>query len=219
MATTTQNKTIEFEKLIPDFKRFAASKRGPREILKYVHYDGSYITIMDGHRMLRVNAECVTGLPYDEPFLYNVYTSESIKGSKADTKSYPETNRLIPDYPNTSVELDDGTIKSLRGGVGELAKSVKKTENSLIRLNVTQNNINIGDQEGEFNKDIAASVTGDAIEIYFNRMYVKDVLMTVSKLDKLSQGNPTMGITGRLRPANIHKENVYDIVLLPVRLY
>ena len=218
MATTTQNKTIEFEKLIPDFKRFAASKRGDREILKYVHYDGSHISVTDSHRLIRINADYVTGLPYDEPFLYNIYTGESVKGSKLDIKSYPETNRLIPDYSNTSVELDDGTIKSLRGGVAELVKLVKKTENNLIRLNVTRNNLNIGDQDGEFNKDIACSVTGDAIEIYFNRMYVKDALMAVSKLDKLSQGNPTMDIISRLRPANIHKENVYDIVLLPVRL-
>jgi len=218
MATTLQNKTIEFEKLIPDFKRFAASKRGDREILKYVHYDGSHIAVTDSHRLLRVNAECVTGLPYDEPFLYNVYTGESVKGSKADTKSYPETNRLIPNHYNTSVELGDGTIKSMRGA-DELVKVVKKTENSLIRLHVTRNNLNIGYRDGKFSSDIACSVTGDAIKIYFNRMYVKDALMAVRKLDKLSYGNPTMSIISELRPANIHKENVYDIVILPVRFY
>jgi len=218
MQNQSMVQTIEFEKLIPDFKRFAASKGGDREILKYVHYDGSHVIVTDGHRLLRVNADHVTGLPYDEPFLYNVYTGESIKGSKLDTKSYPETNRLIPNHYNTSVELDDGTVKSLRSGAAELVKVVKKTENNLIRLNVTRNNLNIGDWDSNFSKDIACSVTGNDIEVYFNRMYVKDALMAVSKLDKLSQGNPTMSIISELRPANIGKEDVYNIVLLPVRL-
>ena len=219
MQNQSMVQTIEFEKLIPDFKRFAASKRGPREILKYVHYDGSHISVTDGYRMLRVNAERVAGLPYDEPFLYNVYTGESVKGSKLDTKSYPGTNRLIPDHYNTSIELDDRTIKSLRGSVAELVKSVKKTENTFIRFNITPNNISIGDRDNKFNKDIACRVIGDSIEVHFNRTYVKDALMAVSKLDKLSYSNPTMDLISNVRPINICKENVYDIVVLPVRLY
>ena len=50
-------------------------------------------------------------------------------------------------------------------------------------------------------------------------MYVKDALMAVRKLNKLSYGNPTMNLISRVRPINIYKENVYDIVVLPVRLY
>jgi len=221
MITLTQTKTIEFEKLIPDFKRFAASKNEARIVLKYAHYDGKYITVTDSYRLIRVNADYVTGLPYDEPFLYNVYTGESIKGSKVDTKNYPETNRLIPDNKNTSVELHDKTLKEFKNSLDELLKldSVKKNDNKVINFEIDNRFMTVKDVKGIQVNELECFITGENVKFSINCKYMKDALITVNKLNKLSYDNPSMDIVSHLRPINICKENVFDIVVLPLRFF
>ena len=221
MTTITQNKTIEFEKLIPDFKRFAASKNEARIVLKYAHYDGKYITVTDSRRLIRINADYVTGLPYDEPFLYNVYTGESIKGSKDDTKNYPKTNSLIPDHKNTSVELHDKTLKEFKRSLDELLKldSVKKIDNKVINFEINNFFMTVKDVKDIQVNELKCLTIGKDIKLSLNCKYMKDALMTVNKLNKLSYDNPSMDIVNSMRPINICKENVFDIVMLPLRSF
>ena len=221
MTTLIQTKTIEFDKLIPDFKRFAASKGTDREVLKYAYYDGSYITVTDGYILIRINTNYVTSLPYDEPFLYNVYTGESIKGSKDDTKNYPKTNSLIPDHKNTSVELHDKTLKEFKRSLDELLKldSVKKIDNKVINFEINNFFMTVKDVKDIQVNELKCLTTGKDIKLSLNCKYMKDALMTVNKLNKLSYDNPSMDIVNSMRPINICKENVFDIVMLPLRSF
>ena len=221
MTTTTQNKTIEFEKLIPDFKRFAASKNEARIVLKYAHYDGKYITVTDSYRLIRVNADYVTGLPYDEPFLYNVYTGESIKGSKVDTKNYPKTNILIPDNNKTSVTLNNKTLKEFKNSLDELLKlnSVKKIDHKVIKFEIDNKLMTVKDVKDIQVNELECFITGENVKFSINCKYMKDALMTVNKLNKLSYDDPSMDIVSNMRPINICKENVFDIVMLPLRSF
>lgn len=221
MTTLIKTKTIEFEKLIPDFKRFVASKKiaesyKNRKVLKYLYFDGQYLKATDSHKAIRVNTEYITDLPSNNPFLYDLKNMQIVE----EDLNFPEIKRFIPDLYSTSVELHDKTLKEFKNTVDKLLKldSVKETQNKVINFQIDNKNMTVKDNEETNTHKLECFTTGKDIKFSINCKYMKDALMTINKLNKLSYDDPSMNIVSNMRPINICKENVFDIVVLPVRI-
>jgi hypothetical protein len=231
MTVVTKTKTISFYKLIPDFKRFVARKGSPRQILTYMYYDKEYLTATDSHVMFRVNAEYIDDIPTDNNFFYDPREKEIVDPSS----NYPQTNRLVPSDGNTICEIDD--LKDLYNKINEANKTVKSNHNRTIKLDITDEGTNLyeidyklsrdedgafyikeEDKKENFLDNINIPKEGEDISIKFSALYMKKALQTAKKLDKLSDDPIQISINGSMRPIHIKKGDIFDVIVMPVRL-
>src|SRR5690625_987883 len=107
MTVKTINKTIEFEKLASDFKRFTNRRNelSHHKVLDYLYYDGKYLIATDSHKLIKINADYVSNIPFiEDDTLYDLKNKKII--DKVFDKRYPNVNRLIPTISNTDVKLN-----------------------------------------------------------------------------------------------------------------
>lgn len=212
MSTVTVNKTIDFEKLIPDLKRFAL-KTNTRPVLQYAYYDGEYITVTDSHRLLRLNAAYVENLPSQDPFLYDLKNKEVVTSEL----NYPDTNRLIPHYSNTDMVINNSQLNEIRKSLNELLRHVKEKDNRVISIDITGHTLTLSDR-GEISYKHDINKTGNDIKLHVNCKYMIDALMSANKLSKLSHDDLMINFVSSVRPLTIKQGNIFDIIVLPVRI-
>jgi hypothetical protein len=222
---TVANKTISFDQVMKVFKKYVATNDF-RKILQNVHFDGQYLIATNSHVLLRVNKNYISDIPdnMQEGSLFDPKKMEFVSNS---LHSYPETNRLIPNYHNSLVTLNTSNTKELHKHIKEAKTLVKRKRNQLAKIEITNENTNIYahdiDKEGnevEYNECIESVFTNDEkISFHVNSKYMDDILMTVKKLSKLNQNETEFKFISRLRPIHISHQEVFDIVVLPVRVY
>lgn len=211
-------KTIEFDKIIKNVKKFT-SKSDVRPVLQHVYFDGKYIIATDTYRLIRINCDYISDLPANHPFLYDVR-----KNCIAEKEmTYPEVHRLI-DMGDIETETN---ITSGLNDFLQIAKEAKKTVNkrlnNMIRLTADYDQMTITSITGEdtknsYTKDLSISSNGE-YKIYLNGKYLIDALQTFKKLNKLTNDPVIMGYKGNLRPLHFKKGDVFDALILPIRVY
>jgi hypothetical protein len=220
----TNTKQIEYVELMKTFKTFV-SKKAERPVLKLVHFDGKNFVATNSHILLVVKSEYVKNIPANiiEGSLINPLTVELHQSNEA--LKYPNVSRLIPSEYDTNTTIGlDGQINDLIKGLKVLTKSNRAmnglTPSSQIAiLDVKQDlSISIKDDETKEKLNIE-NVQGEKVLLHLNAKYLIDALTTCKKLSKLNDNKCTLNITGRLRPMNFKQENVFDLIVLPVRIY
>lgn len=221
-ATLTKTKTIEFERVMKDFKKFV-SRSEAQPVLQNVDYDGKYLTATDGHVMIRLNAECVENIPSNEPFQYDPRNMEIVPNPD----NFPQVDRLISREGEwkSIVTLNNSNLKDFQDHIKEAKKVVKGVRNKVVKLNFTQSDTTItgkpnSDDEKEYNETINSTyVEGEDIIIKANAKLLNDTLTTIKKLNKLTNTDITLSMNGHLRPIHFHKEDVFDILVCPIRSF
>jgi DNA polymerase III sliding clamp (beta) subunit (PCNA family) len=214
----TAIKTIEFNKIIKDVKKFV-SKSDVRPILQYVYFDGKYIIATDSHRLIRINSDYISDLPVTHPFLYDV--KKNCITEKEMT--YPEVHRLISMGDiETETDITNGLNDFLQAAK-EAKKTVNKQVNNMVRLTVDYEQMTITsitgeDTENNYIKDLSIPSNGE-YQLYLNGKYLIDALQTFKKLNKLSSDSVIMGYKGNLRPLHFKKGDIFDALILPIRVY
>lgn len=228
--TMTLTKQIEFTEVMKQFKKYV-SKKDTR--LKYVYFDHSgYFVGTDSHKLLRVHSDYISNIPEGVKIrlLINPETLEV-----NNQLQFPATNKLIPDYTNIDIELNRDNIKELQDGLKQLRPIYKKFENKLVKMEIGSDKTILS---SEYERMIIFSDKTNKVEtireqvtinnfysdredftIYFNGDYLNNALITVKKLDKLTDDKTIIGFIGELRPIIIRKKGVFDILILPVRVF
>jgi DNA polymerase III sliding clamp (beta) subunit (PCNA family) len=217
MTTATQTKTIAFEKLITDLKKFTAGSNLPRPVLEYVYFDGSYLYATDSHVAIRVNSEYVE-MPSNDPFLYDSSKREFVN---LNNYKYPSLDRIIPTDHNTEIKLNSSELKQLKRSTNEIHKAVKNKKNRVSKVQVSSNLIQLSAYEDEkAEEDISLTTTsGRDITFHMNAKFLKDALVTAEKLNKVSKMTSDIRIISNIRPIVITDNSAYEIVVTPVRIY
>jgi hypothetical protein len=212
---TTATKTIQFDQLMKVMKNFVF-KSETRPALQFVNFDGKYLVATDSHQLLRVNAEYVSGIPEN----LTLFDPKEMKIITEQMK-YPDTSRLIPDslYTNSTVTID-GNIKEFMEHVKEIKKVVKSVPTKTINLNFKHNETTVS---GTFEENTYSAtmntmyVEGQEIALQCNANYLYNVLEVTKKLSKLSYEPVKIEMYNRMRPIQIKQNNVFDLLVLPVR--
>lgn len=250
-TTIIKGKTITFEQLMKEFKKYVAGKNGFRGVLRCVYFDGKTFAATDTHVLLKVNAEYVSEIPEHivSGSLINPATMEipiDISGS------YPDLNRLIPDYGKTEIILTNPYIKELHEHI-KAAKKVHYSRNrNAIDLNFHYSSTEIitegqttkemKDQYGDnykegFLKEIedikdhpkhldeysakmnSLAIQGNELKIRLNDRFINNAFLSIKKLSKLSKEHVKLICDGSERPLVFTQENVFTVLVLPVRKY
>lgn len=228
--TMTLTKQIEFTDVMKQFKKYV-SKKDTR--LKYVYFDHSgYFVGTDSHKLLRVHSDYISNIPEGVEIgsLINPETLEINSQLR-----FPATNELIPDYTNIDIELNRKNIKELQDGLKQLRPIYKKFENKVVKMEIRRDKTILS---SEYERMIIFSDKTNKVEtireqvtinnfysdredftIYFNGDYLNNALITVKKLDKLTDDQTIIGFIGELRPIIIRKKGIFDILILPVRVF
>lgn len=234
--TRSVTKQIEFTEVMKQFKKYV-SKSDTRPVLKYVYFDSSdYLVATDSHKLLRVHSDYISNIPEGVEIgsLINPKTLE-VKSEEFEFK-YPATNRLIPDYTNIDIELNRDNIKELQGGLKQLRPIYKEIKNKVVKMEIGSDKtilsseykkmIIFSDKTKNKVETIREQVTinnfysdSEDFTIYFNGDYLNNALITVKKLDKLTVDKTIIGFIGGLRPFVIRQKGVFDILLMPVRVF
>lgn len=217
-------KQITFEEMMKEFKKFVGTKKNRREILKYVFYNGSHFVATDAFRLLKVNSEFISDVPTDLKAgdLYNPATNEFLNNSEL---KYPDTDKFIPN--NYSV------VYNISKSVNEIQKLIKlsnslmtdKTKNSKrIRFTVEEDYMVIRAVQNDVIKNETIIKHNKVIEsnnnenrFTLNSKFITGALVTAKKLSKLSDENLLFKMNSGLRPSVIGKENVFEILIMPIR--
>jgi DNA polymerase III sliding clamp (beta) subunit (PCNA family) len=211
----TAIKTIEFNKIIKDVKKFV-SKTDVRPVLQHVYYDGKYIIATDAYRLIRINSDYISELPTNHPFLYDVK-----KNCIADKEmTYPEVHRLIAIGDiETETDITNGLNDFLQAAK-EATKAVKKQQNNMINITANYDQITITGKymESSYTKDLSIPSNGK-YQLYLNGKYLIDALQTFKKLNKLTNDSVIMGYKGHMKPLHFKKGDVFDALILPIRVY
>jgi DNA polymerase III sliding clamp (beta) subunit (PCNA family) len=217
MTTVTQTKTIPFEKLLIDLKKFTAGSNSPRPVLELIYFDGTCLYATDSHVAIRVKSDLVE-VPTSDPFLYNPNKGEFVD---LNHYKYPSLDRIFPIDHNTEIKLNNNELKKLKQSTNEIHKAVKNKRNRVSKVQVSNNLIQLSAYENEeVNEKVPLTNTsGEDINFHVNAKFLKDALVTAEKLNKVSQMTSDIRLISNMRPIVITDNNAYDIVVTPVRVY
>ncbi len=228
MTVKTITKGITFEQAMKLFKKFV-SKSKTRPVLQLVYYNGTHLVATDSHQLLRINTAYISDFPTNkESFYYDPKKNEYVDYEG----NYPQTDRLIPDWSNSTIELNNN-FKDFYTTIKEAKKHVKKDK--VIKIEFTKNHATISgnhytekeDSSGVPKETIETytntlenvMTTGEEIKIHLNATYLLNSLDVVKKFSKLSNDTPRVEIIGAFRPIHITITDIFDCVVLPVRTY
>jgi DNA polymerase III sliding clamp (beta) subunit (PCNA family) len=216
--TVTATKIIQFNDLMKVFTKFVG-KSESRPVLKNVYFDGKYFYGTDATKLLRVNAEYVSDIPEHntDTFLFN--PKENTFANII--SNYPDCSRLIPIDYNSTVTID-GNIKNLHKHVKEIKKVVKKDRNHVMKMEFTNNETKVIAKNETDNYSATINnmwADGEEIMLHLSANYLIDAIEAIKKLSKVSYNKVELGLVSHLRPMNFYQENVFDIIILPVRSY
>lgn len=230
--TGTSIKQIPFEKAMKLFKKFV-DKNSVRPVLDFIYFDGQYFIGTNSHILLRISKDYISDIPEDvvEGSLLNPHTMLLSDNNM----NYPDVNKLIPDkvYANTSVLLNDN-IKEFLATVKD-SKKILSRKKGYISMNINKEYTNIATIEKLFekrgkvevcteHKELSNQIVenvftdGEEILIHVNPDYIINALQTVKSLSKVSCESVTMNFTIPLRPIHITQNEVFDIIIMPIRV-
>ncbi|MCP1159400.1 hypothetical protein [Bacillus infantis] len=245
MKTLTK-KTIQFDQLMKVFKKFVSTE-SYRPVLQLVKFDGKYFTATNSHIILRVNAEYVTDFPenLNDEFLYDPKenTVKQMQNNYPETDRIIEQGF----YTDSAITLNNNNIKELHKAVKEAKRAAKtnktielnfkpsylevtgeclltKEFKSLYGKNYKDKFKEISEREqeeitpSEYKtklEEIASN--GDKVNLLLSKSYIDTALTTVKKLSKLSKDQVNLHIDNGLRPVTFKQENVFDLLVMPVR--
>jgi DNA polymerase-3 subunit beta len=129
--------------------------------------------------------------------------------------NYPDTNRLIPDSFNTTVEFEVATFKS---AIDRASLLSHEGRNNIVKLEVTSDSATLhgnSPEVGKVTEELSfKSINGDPLTISFNPDYMKDALRAFGDTDIFVQ------FISPIRPFTLEPtENTGDFIQLitPVR--
>lgn len=225
---------IKFEQAVTTLKKFVA-KSEARPVLNFIYFDGTHLIATDSHKLIRIHKNVVDGLNLKKGDLYDPKTKKiplDFEGS-----SYPNVSRLIPNAYDAKTELTLGSSQLLDFKQHlELAHIlVKKMARQPVKLNVVNQTskrswleISAKHEEGTHYEDsyysagsyfgkaskFDGSIKGDEITLWANAQYLLDALSVVKKF---ATGNAKLYFYGQLKPMLFSQENVFDVLVLPIR--
>lgn len=220
MNTKTNVKTISFDEVLVDLKRFAAKKGSVRPTLMYTQYDGQYLHATDSHKAIKINSKYVDNLPESGNFLYNV-RDNSINNEI----SYPNLGRLYPDHFNAEIRLTSIELKEIKKEMKRIYNNAKNQRLNNMTFKIADGILTISSRDPETENIEGFTLhnivqSGEDFEITFNAAYFKSILLSCIKLGKLSDDDCTyIKYVSRLRPFVISNGDVYEMLLLPIRTY
>lgn len=224
---TVKTKQITFVQLMKEFTKYVATSK-TRPVLQCVSFDGETFTATNSHVMLKVNKEAVSDIP-KEVFAGCLYNPKIMQFVTLESK-YPETKRLLPNINNIQTEINlDGHLNNLIKEMKELCKTDR-----IISAMTPSNQITILDTGNKYDSKLSLSIKGEIdnnkiniekivsgkpVLLHLNAKYLINALGTCKKLSKLNDNKCTLNIIGRFTPMNFRQENVFDLIVLPVRVY
>ncbi|MEB6113872.1 DNA polymerase III subunit beta [Kurthia gibsonii] len=131
--------------------------------------------------------------------------------------NYPDTNRLIPETYQTTVQING---KELLQAIDRASLLAREERNNVVRfstldqsqIEISSNSPEIGKVEEEIQ---VQELTGDELRISFSAKYMMDALKSIDGQDVIIQ------FTGAMRPfiiRSIHDDSILQLIL-PVRTY
>lgn len=223
MTIQTITKQISFTDLMRHFKKFVFTFDS-RPSIKYVHYDkeNNHFVATDSHRLIRVDADYVSGIPegFESNHLYDPF--EDIFNNEL---KYPQTNRLIPTNFNHEITLNYNSLKDMEKTITELRRVYKYNMNKVVRLTINQYKSTfyshaVDTEKSELHKEftIESVKLNDYEEfvIHFNGNYMLDAITAAKRLNKLSNDPLKLKFVSKLRPFVLSQSDVFDIFIMPV---
>lgn len=222
----TLTKTISFDQAMKVFKNYVA-KSETRPSLNNVSFDGEYFTATDTHVLLRLHKNFVSDVLVNNTFLYNPKTLQTDLYSQS---SYPQTERLIPVYPDSQIILNKQSIKEFQDEV-KVAKKLLVKKDGHISMSFTKDQLTIKTVEkirenknakyidlNEVSLNSMGINEGKEIELLVNVKYINNALTTVNKLSKLSNEPVELNFNGNMRPIHFKQEGAFDLIVMPIRM-
>jgi DNA polymerase III sliding clamp (beta) subunit (PCNA family) len=226
MTTKTINKQLTFKQAMELFKKYV-SKSDSRPPIKYVHYDkeNNRFVATDAHRLIRVNADYVSGIPegFENNHLYNPFEDMFNNELK-----YPQTNGLIPIDFKHEITLSYNSLRDMEKTITELRRIYKYNINKVVRLTLNQYKSTfyshaVDTEKSELHKEFAIESVKlndyDEFVIHFNGNYILDAITAAKKLSKLNNEPLELKFVSHLRPFVLSQTNVFDILILPIRAF
>lgn len=209
---TTKTKSIPFSQLTKLLKPFTL-KTDARPALKHIYHDGEHLIATNSYILARIPTEHITELPSNCQFYFDPRKNEIAQCSQ----QYPEISRLFPTQFESEIKILD---------INEfltIAKEARKFVNRkwAVKLIISENYITVRlEKDGEiFEKQTKIVLNGIENELYVDSSHLVHCVELLKKMDKLSDDSITMNIAGRLRPIYFNKDEIVDILLLPIRVY
>lgn len=226
--TKTITKQITFEKVMVEFKKYVA-KGETREVLKKVYFDGTHFIATDSHTLLKVNRNYVSNIP-SEVVEGSMYDPVKMEIYKNDLHTYPETSRLIPQQFNLRVRINN-TLNEIQAHIklgNSLMKDTKPSER-LFKFYAQDDFLKIDALSGLTNHNVMnesimrhndyLESNGKEITFTLSNEFITNALIVAKKLSKLSTENVELKVISRLRPVVIAQDDVFTILIMPMRTY
>lgn len=225
MLTITN--TISFESLMNEFKKYISDDK---DVLKYVYFDGENFIATDSYILLKVNKDVVTEIPSEitTGALYNPMTMKVIE---SDLHKYPNVSKSIPSYCNLNIILngsleeinmiiEDRNTMFIGEGVDNLYKFIAHDDYLEIR---TLNNPK-GKEPNMLSQYIMKHRTfthsdGTQKIINLQAEYITSAFSTINKLSGLSNKDIQFKVIGSTSPLVIEQEDVFTVLIMPVRTF
>lgn len=219
MTVETKN-SIELEKIMPDFRRFAANKSASRKVLQNIKIADGYVSATDSHKAIRINREHIN-MEVGGNDLINTITGKL--SSDTDFQGYPELGRLFPVEHRTELSMRKGDLKGFRDVLKRALTYIEKDRQGIkrIELALIDGIAKLQIEKSEeiiFSEDLDVTSSGDDLEILLDGTKLSDILITINKLRKLSGEDEriTFGFSGNKRPIIITDRKSYEVLLCPV---
>lgn len=224
-------KQIKFTELMKEFKKYVAKKNDVRyvesqEHLKYVYFDGEHFMATNALVLLRVSVEHVSEIPVELTTggYYCPFKNEVVEMDK----KYPNLDRLIPDGGEHVIRINH-SAERINTVLRECVASFdKKTEQDERFVEILFDNPNIGIMSVEGNKKVhenqinnchyLSPTTADKTVVRARAQFMRNALITVRKLYKLSDKNTELSVVSPMRPIYFGQEGVFDLIVMPVRV-
>lgn len=223
----TSIKQIDFTQLMKEFNKYVA-KTPTRPVLQYVHYDGEYYTATNAHIMLRVNEKYVSNVPED--IVPNTLYDPKLMEVSDDKSNYPDTDRLIPNDCNLSIRINN-TLNEIQSYIRAGNKQLKgKWTDKNFKFTMQDDYLEINPMQSKDGKNATSAhqyimrhndflqSNHKEIIISLNSRYITNALITVKKLSRLSNENIEMNVIDTMRPIHFKQDDVFNLIVLPVRL-
>lgn len=225
---TTTVKQISFKQVIAQFKNYVANT-DERPALQYLHYDGENFVATNGHVLLKVNADYVSDIP--EEVLAGTLFDPNNMCIPDETGGYPDIYRLIPDDCNLSIRINN-TLDEIQSHVKAGNKTLKGSwesknylfacQDDFLKVEAVQTdefNLNKWTYEGILKHNKVLRSNGKEIIFKVRSNYITNALATVKKLSKLSNKDIQFNIISGVRPIIFKQDNVFEILVLPLKIY
>lgn len=168
-------------------------------------------TLQELARLVTDASESIEVYLAENQILFHVGETQFI--SRVIDGTFPDYAQIIPQHPTTTVEIETAAFV----GVMKMASFFARESANNVRLKVSQAGLEvtaISPQLGDSVSRLAATVTGEPVEIAFNAKFILDAL-AIFPGDTL-----TLELSGQLQPGVLRPKGSTDYLylIMPLRL-